>query len=253
MEQNNRHKSIVRQFYINVIGQQDIAYANRILADDYIQHNPVVPSGKENFIAFLEILKTMPKTESDTKPTAYLMAEGELVMGYFKLSFAGQQKLVLDLFRIENGLLAEHWDVIQDIPSDYNLSEINAMETIKQTDKMYPTTQNKQWIKRYHQEVLQQQQYDQINNFVSTKIVLHAPNTTQGITQWLNHQKGIVITETHKILAEDDMVMTQCTGLIAEEKHVIYAVYRLSNTKIVEQWSIAQVIPEQMMHDNGMI
>jgi predicted SnoaL-like aldol condensation-catalyzing enzyme len=93
------------------------------MRDDYIQHNPDVAQGKKGFIEFFEqTFRAMP----DFKYTLMkIVAEGDLVMIYCTTSGTHTDgewlekqptgnKLnfnVVDIFRIQDGMIAEHWDV----------------------------------------------------------------------------------------------------------------------------------------------
>jgi len=92
------------------------------MRDDYIQHNEDAPQGKVGFIQFFEgIFKGLPDFSYTIKR---IIAEGDIVMMYstttatHKGEWLGNpptgNKLnfdVVDIFRIENGKIAEHWDV----------------------------------------------------------------------------------------------------------------------------------------------
>jgi predicted SnoaL-like aldol condensation-catalyzing enzyme len=82
----------------------------------YIQHNPLAGDGAEAFIAFFTGFKTQfPNARWDFKRVA---AEGDLVWvhSHFTLGTGDRGSAVVDIFRIENGKIVEHWDVLQQVP-----------------------------------------------------------------------------------------------------------------------------------------
>lgn len=77
---------------------------------NYIQHSSHIPAGREGLQNLVENLPASLKYES-----IEIMAEGHYVMVHGRFSgIDGPAWIVVDIIRFENGLLAEHWDVIQD-------------------------------------------------------------------------------------------------------------------------------------------
>ena len=82
----------------------------------YIQHNPQAPDGFEAFIQFVEgFLKQFPQVSYDIKRT---VAEGDLVALHSLLKTSPEDlgTAVADFFRLEDGKVVEHWDVLQPVP-----------------------------------------------------------------------------------------------------------------------------------------
>ncbi len=83
------------------------------LTDDYIQHNPYVPTGRKGFIDGL----TGWFSSVDVKfSIVRAVAEDDLVVLHVKLVSGEQTKSVMDIFCVENGKIVEHWDVSQEVP-----------------------------------------------------------------------------------------------------------------------------------------
>ena len=115
------NKRLVYDFYREVFEGGHMELAEKYLAESYIQHNPSVPTGRAEFVElFSQFAK--PKTiEAKMKaPVISIVAEGSLVV----LSFVEQHKepadatkkyttTWFDMFRLEAGKLAEHWDGAQ--------------------------------------------------------------------------------------------------------------------------------------------
>lgn len=111
MEEQN--KKIIRDFYQEFFCNHDISSADRYVLSDYVQHNPGVSQGREGLkTAFSEKFKSDPNF---TLKIQMLIAENDMVAVYLKnVDKEGNTKCrVVDIYRLENGMLAEHWDVLQ--------------------------------------------------------------------------------------------------------------------------------------------
>jgi predicted SnoaL-like aldol condensation-catalyzing enzyme len=118
-----KNREIVETFVNDVFVNHDLSRLDSYMRDDYIQHNPDVAQGKQGFVEFFEqTFRAMP----DFRYTLMkIVAEGDLVMIYCTTSgtHTGGEWLekqptgnkldfnVVDIFRIQNGMIAEHWDV----------------------------------------------------------------------------------------------------------------------------------------------
>ena len=116
MDLNN--KQIVTDFYQTAFdGDPAKAVADHV-GDHYIQHNPQAPDGPEAFIGFVEWLRgENPDLQLNIKR---VIAEGDLVVTHSELVLRPGEpgRALADIFRLENGKVVEHWDVIQDIPTE---------------------------------------------------------------------------------------------------------------------------------------
>jgi predicted SnoaL-like aldol condensation-catalyzing enzyme len=225
---------------------------HRLITDDYIQHNPMVKTGKEGLLETLHMLKNLPKDVQNKSSEVCMIAEHDLVATHFKVAFAGQQKLVTEIFRIENGLIAEHWDAIQDM-SDCAWAEVAiAGNALADTD-LLTSTNNQAQIQQLYEVVLLPQQYQNLEQFLDSDVTLHTPLPVQGIDGWVKHQQKCKIDKVHRVISEGNMVVVQSSGVLGNAPHVVYAVFQLSKLKVVNHWLTVQPIPQQMMHTNGMI
>ena len=110
-----RNKSIVRDFYTTVLIGRDVDAAPRYLRPDYIQHNPQVPTGLKGFMdTFRE--RFAHKLPSDYKRELLnVIGDKDLVVVYVRQTWTdrdGQhhQALGFDMFRVQDGMISEHWD-----------------------------------------------------------------------------------------------------------------------------------------------
>jgi predicted SnoaL-like aldol condensation-catalyzing enzyme len=90
--------------------------AAKYLGDRYIQHNPQAADGPDAFIGFVNWYRSeFPELHVEIKRT---VAEGDLVVthGVIKTSREDRGTAAADIFRLEDGKIVEHWDVLQPVP-----------------------------------------------------------------------------------------------------------------------------------------
>ena len=112
------NKKAVQEFYDLIINKKDFASARKYMGDRYKQHNPLVADGPEGLKAFIEFLKTnFPEARSEIKQ---VFADGNYVILHVHSIRPPNMRgrAIIEIFRLENGTIDEHWDVIQEIPEE---------------------------------------------------------------------------------------------------------------------------------------
>jgi len=110
-----RNKALVRDFYTTVLVGRNVDAAPRFLRADYIQHNPQVPTGLKGF------METFRERFAQKLPTDYkrellnVIGDNDMVVVYVRQTWTGRdgqhhQTLGFDMFRVQDGMIAEHWD-----------------------------------------------------------------------------------------------------------------------------------------------
>jgi predicted SnoaL-like aldol condensation-catalyzing enzyme len=110
-ETEQRHKALVLEAFDTLFNKRDYAAAQRFWSADYIQHSAHIPPGREGLF---ELVKASPP---DMRyENAVITTDGDYVMLHGRFCNVGQPAdwIVADIVRIQDGVLAEHWDVIQD-------------------------------------------------------------------------------------------------------------------------------------------
>ena len=111
------NKELVLKFYDEVFNNWDISNLDNYMKDNYIQHNPTAPNGKEGFVEFTKFFFSL-KPHMDI---IHIGEDGDIVYVFFKCTLEnGAINKVCDIYRIEDGKLAEHWDVVEhNVPVSY--------------------------------------------------------------------------------------------------------------------------------------
>jgi predicted SnoaL-like aldol condensation-catalyzing enzyme len=106
-----QRKALVLDAFDTLFNKRDYAAAQRFWSPTYIQHSAHIEPGREGLF---ELAKASPP---DMRyENALIVADGDYVMLHGRFTNIGQPAnwIAADIVRIEDGLLAEHWDVIQD-------------------------------------------------------------------------------------------------------------------------------------------
>lgn len=115
--QREMNKAIVREFYDLALNRREPEEAvTKYVGSYYRQHNPLAGDGPQPFIAFARgLFKAYPALRYDFKR---FIAEGDLVAVHSHLvrQPGDRGMAVMDIFRLEDGKIVEHWDVLQEIP-----------------------------------------------------------------------------------------------------------------------------------------
>jgi len=122
MSQSN--KEIVLEVLKRAFVERDSSVVDQYFAGSYKQHNPSIPDGPA------AIAKMIPTLTALTYEPGMAVAEGDLVMVHGRYTGWGPKPMVaVDIFRVENGKVVEHWDVLQEeVPAGKTASG-NAMFT----------------------------------------------------------------------------------------------------------------------------
>ena len=113
-----QNKKLLYDFWREVFEAGHLDLADKYMAETYIQHNPNVPTGRKAFVDFFSKFKK-PEPVADTikAPVVAIIAEGDMVVISFARELVDPKDATkkysttwFDMFRIENGKIAEHWD-----------------------------------------------------------------------------------------------------------------------------------------------
>jgi predicted SnoaL-like aldol condensation-catalyzing enzyme len=124
VDESEGSKAIALKAIRGVFIERDARVVQELFAPDYIQHNPTIPSGRD---AIGALVGSLP--EGFRYELGMVVAEGSIVMIHGRyVGWAPEPMVAVDIFRVENGRLVEHWDVMQ--------AEVPARET-KSTNAMF--------------------------------------------------------------------------------------------------------------------
>lgn len=102
------NKEIVLTAMRELFVDKDVSAVDRYWAEPYVQHNPTMPNGLDGLRSIVPMLEGFSWTPSR------MAAEGDLVMTHSRvLGWAPEPVIIVDIFRLDQGKIVEHWDVVQ--------------------------------------------------------------------------------------------------------------------------------------------
>lgn len=126
MQQSEANREVVLAVLKGAFIDRDPSVVERYFSAGYIQHNPSIPNGPSAIPALIAGLKPEFRYEP-----GMAVASGDLVMVHGRYTGWGPKPMVaVDIFRVENGKVVEHWDVMQEeVPANQTASG-NPMFTV---------------------------------------------------------------------------------------------------------------------------
>jgi predicted SnoaL-like aldol condensation-catalyzing enzyme len=116
--QQEANRKAVLAFYEKGLNQKDVDGALAYVGDRYVQHNPNAADGPEGFRKFIGFLREkFPNSHSEIKRS---FVDGDYVILHVNAVREPGTKgnAIVDIFKLENGKIVEHWDVVQPIPDN---------------------------------------------------------------------------------------------------------------------------------------
>jgi len=110
-----------------LMGKNPSKITDYISAESYAQHNPMIKDGLSGIIEAVETL-TAQNNMFVYKEIHAVLGEGNFVLTVSEGEWGGKPHAFYDLFRVEDGKMVEHWDVIQEVPTE-GLANTNGMST----------------------------------------------------------------------------------------------------------------------------
>lgn len=225
-----------------------------LYTEEYIQHNPKVPSGLDPIIGMLPFL-----SEAKLDYTAHrVMEDGDLLATHTTYTnamlFGAPTVVAFDIWRMENGKIAEHWDAI--IPE---MKETASGRT--QTDgateivDLDNTEANKELVKNFVEQVLIKEDFSKMDDFIRDGLYdQHNPMVEDGpeALEKVISVSGLKNNKIHRVIGEGNFVLTQSEGVWNGKPQAIYDLFRVADGFIVEHWDVIQEVPKEMAHTNGM-
>ena len=253
MEISNKEKVVALLKSIETGEQEPVGYIN---PNKYIQHNLGVADGLAGFGA---LLQQLPPNSAKVN-TVRAFQDSDYVFTHTDYNFFGP-KIGFDIFRFEHGKIVEHWDNLQETPTNPNPSGhtmIDGAVEIKDLDK---TEANKTLVRNFVDDILVNGRMEKlVGYFDGDNYIQHNPQIPDqlsglGATLEALGKQGIFLKydKIHKVLGEGNFVLVVSEGHFGKDHNAFYDLFRVENGKIAEHWDVIEPIPakENWKNNNG--
>ncbi|MEO1657696.1 MAG: nuclear transport factor 2 family protein [Pseudomonadota bacterium] len=245
-------KRIVIEAMDALFRNHDEAAMRRLYTEDYIQHNPKVPTGLDPIIGMLPVLKEAGLDYQLHR----IFEDGDLILTHTTYTnamvFGAPTVVAFDIWRVENGLVAEHWDSI--IPLHEKTAsgrgQTDGAYAVEDVSKM---DENKKLVLSFVEDVLVGGDIARMSEFFKDgRYDQHNPVVKDGPEALAAVMGEITNSRIHRVIGEGNFVLTQSEGAWNGTPMAIYDLFRVEDGFIVEHWDVLQEIPQSMAHDNTM-
>lgn len=240
------NKQRVLSFYKLIVGQRKAELIPEFVREDYIQHNRTAKQGRAGITAMINYLKTLPPPSVEAKsPIVRAIQEGDFVVTHLDIQFMGKRMAVIDFFKLKDGMLAEHWDAIQEMPDQTGLA-VTSTNGNSEIDKHASAENSKYIVEEFYKAVISKQTPVLISQFIKPDYIEHDPEiigSGKSLVNYLCDDIGREI-KLHRLIGEGDYVAAQSKFKSGGKLFALYEIFRVEDNKIAERWSVKQSIPE---------
>ena len=117
MSQAETNKQIAITAYQRIFGDLDVTGVDEYISKDFLQHNPTTPDGPEGVKTLLQMLISQGVLKQKIV-FKHAVTEGDVVFLHSRYEMAGKEWRFIDIYQVENGKLAEHWDAMMQMPDN---------------------------------------------------------------------------------------------------------------------------------------
>jgi predicted SnoaL-like aldol condensation-catalyzing enzyme len=263
------NKATVRYMYSVIFDQGKTELVSKFFAENYIQHDPTQPNGRQGVIDFVRAkLAAQPRPWFMVK---HILADGDFVAVHVQVTptpsdeFSGQA--VLDLYRLDHGLIVEHWSSIQDVPP-------TSASTNSMFSTLYPNpparvseqqeAANRELVSSLADRLFNQGDLSVLDQYwAGPNYIQHnplAPNGADALKGFLSldppffSQMNIkyAVADGNYVLLFQHAVFPGADPNNEFAGFAVADLYHVVNQKVVEHWDVGQPVPATSVSGNSI-
>ncbi|WP_217242226.1 nuclear transport factor 2 family protein [Streptomyces sp. AC555_RSS877] len=266
-----RNKRVAAHVLTQLFEEGNLKVADRYISEDYIQHNPAAPNGREAIKNFIrDWTARFPDHQYNVKR---VLAQGNLVLVHSNPVYEPGTRgtAVVDIFRFDpkSGMIAEHWDTVQDVPAttvngNDMFGTVSNPHTNQPSGPRWSTSLSEKIATRYFDTILGDKNPDAVR-YLAPEYYQHNPTIPSGSAglrqQFTNffRQFPNLIVERKRVIADRDYVAIHAHYRLSPEDRgqSVVDIFRVAKQKngelkIIEHWDAVQDVPATSANDNTM-
>jgi predicted SnoaL-like aldol condensation-catalyzing enzyme len=250
------NRAIVTDFVDRFYAQRDVAGAFAAhVAPDYIQHNPGLTDGAKAAVEALGPKFAQPGARFDVK---HVLVDGDLALVHlFGQATPGTSgAAVADIYRLKNGRIVEHWDVLQPVAAGSDPLAMAPARAAGAGD----TARNRRAFGRFIDLLFTKGDVDgAYRQFVAPDLIQHNSRMGQGRDSAVAAIKGLRSAPgatfiVQRVLVDGNLAAVHYRGKLSAEDRgaAVVEIFRFDNGRIVEHWDMFQPMPETSRNAHPM-
>ena len=254
----DKNKQLVTRALTEMFDGRNVELIDELYHPGYIQHSPFVADGRDGLRAAVTWMRD--NAIEPRREIARMLAQGDLVGVQSGVSFGGDTAIVGDIFRIEDGMIVEHWDTMQnEVPKSETASGNSMIDGGGDVDKHVSNLEldrnTVNAVEFFARGIAGD--VETLKRLFGEEYIQHNPRVPNGIEPILGFFKdsdGTLGNVTvHLTISEGDLTMA-LVEYADWGNAVVEIVHHDEQGRIVKHWDIVQPIPapEDFAHDNGM-
>lgn len=251
------HGQFVLDTHNALFDRGEVSVLESAFADDFVEHSPLIAGDRDG-------LRTMVEDAGDAigYENARLLEDGDFVVLHGRFSGLDETDLVgFDIYRVENGKLAEHWDSLVPV-AEANASGRTQLDGPTDVDRSEDAEANRERAVQFFTESLIGADYEGFRRFTQDGVFRqHSPDIADGtdaVIDFLSELKakgeGLVYDQIHRTVADGQFVFTHSEGSIAGSRHSYAELWHWENGVLTEMWDAIAEVPkdEDALHGHGI-
>jgi predicted SnoaL-like aldol condensation-catalyzing enzyme len=257
-------KDIVVHFYEELFSHGNLAVIDEFVGPVYIDHNPQSPDGSESIRNVVTGLRVAyPDMKSSIER---VIAEDDLVLLHTNavLEPGSKGMAIAAVFRVDNGKIVEHWEVMQQVPdstvSGNDMFSTLSTPAVSSPDPHVSTAESKRVASALVDELTSGRDVTAFDRYVSDPYFQHTPQTPNGIAAAKEFFAAAFAASpdfsvsVKRVIAEGDYVAIHSHYKSGPDDLglAVLDIYRVRDGKVVEHWDVIQPVPATSANDNTM-
>jgi predicted SnoaL-like aldol condensation-catalyzing enzyme len=240
------NKALVKASYDNNFNRKDTSQVTQYInAKQYIQHSINGKDGVAPLIGFIENMKTKMPTFSGQNMR--MIAEGDLVVSQTEESINGKPVGVsMDLYRIKDGKIIEHWDAVQNYDDKEPANDNGIISGEKpQTNSMLSRKRLRSAAHDYFKRTWGSLDASAIDQYVAPDMIQHNPQVANGaaalkaLVNGLKQDNAKIKVEIARVLVDNDFAVVHAKWTDDSRSYAVFDVLRFNDRyQIVEHWDV---------------